>query len=143
MPQSASFFSSNFTRYMLKLERMLTKKLKYVTIYWAPVVIWAGVIYYLSAQPGLSIATGPADFWTRKPAHIAEYALLSALIYRALSKTTKIKKLFIYTFIFTLLYAISDEIHQHFVINRTGKITDVLFDTAGTLLGILIYKKVT
>lgn len=108
---------------------------------WLPVIAWAGVIYYLSAQPGLSIATGPADFWTRKPAHIAEYALLSALIYRALSKTTKLKKLIIAAFIFTFLYAISDEIHQHFVINRTGKPADLIFDTTGALLGILSYKK--
>ena len=36
------------------------------------------------------------------------------------------------------LYAVSDEIHQHFVPGRAMQARDVLIDTAGVLLGIWI-----
>ncbi len=121
---------------------MLTKNFKSAISHWLPVLLWAGLIYYLSAQPGLRIATGPADFWTRKPAHIAEYAILSALLYRALRPNiTNRKKVAKYAFIIALIYAISDELHQNLVFNRTGKVTDLLFDAAGIIIGIFIYSR--
>ena len=43
------------------------------------------------------------------------------------------------------LYAASDEIHQLFVQERSGQLSDVLIDTAGVILGAffvtLLYKK--
>ena len=39
---------------------------------------------------------------------------------------------------FTVLYAISDEIHQLFIDGRTARFTDVLIDAAGALGGILL-----
>lgn len=38
-----------------------------------------------------------------------------------------------------IIYAITDEIHQLFIPERSGKITDVLIDTIGIFTGILIY----
>lgn len=38
----------------------------------------------------------------------------------------------------SVLYACSDELHQHFVPGRSGEIRDVLVDSAGVLIGILI-----
>ena len=37
-----------------------------------------------------------------------------------------------------MIYAISDEIHQLFVPGRSGQVRDVLIDSAGSLLGIII-----
>ena len=36
------------------------------------------------------------------------------------------------------LYAATDELHQIFVPGRTGKVTDILLDSAGALLGVLL-----
>lgn len=36
------------------------------------------------------------------------------------------------------LYAASDEFHQLFVPGRSGRLTDVLIDSAGLLAGILV-----
>ena len=40
---------------------------------------------------------------------------------------------------FCILYAASDEFHQLFVPGRAGLITDVCIDSAGALLGILLF----
>jgi len=41
-------------------------------------------------------------------------------------------------FTYCFLYACSDEIHQLFVPGRSGKFTDVLIDSAGALLAVLL-----
>lgn len=42
-------------------------------------------------------------------------------------------------FMFGAVYAISDEIHQHYVPGRSMQFTDVLLDCAGVLTAILIF----
>lgn len=37
--------------------------------------------------------------------------------------------------LFCILYAISDEVHQHFIPGRSPRLTDVLIDTAGSAFG--------
>ena len=37
-----------------------------------------------------------------------------------------------------MIYAISDEIHQLFVPGRAGQVRDVLIDSAGSFLGIIL-----
>ena len=37
-----------------------------------------------------------------------------------------------------LLYAASDELHQHFVANLNASVRDVFIDTVGGLVGILL-----
>ena len=39
---------------------------------------------------------------------------------------------------FCFLYACTDEIHQLFVVGRTGRFTDVLIDTCGSFTGIML-----
>ncbi|PHS31770.1 MAG: hypothetical protein COA82_09845 [Alkaliphilus sp.] len=43
------------------------------------------------------------------------------------------------TFVFCVLYAISDETHQIFVPGRSAQISDVLIDSVGAIVGILMY----
>ena len=50
---------------------------------WGPVVAWAAVIFAFSAVPDLSTGLGTWDLVLRKLAHLAEYAILGALLYRA------------------------------------------------------------
>jgi VanZ family protein len=160
---------------------MLMKKL---LIYWLPVFIWAGMIFYASSQPyekqdlrptisdqidldlveeifspvrlyyagsEISIdALGPAhfiEFFIRKAAHFFVYLGLGFLIYRALSLSILNNRLtFIASWVLTILYAISDEIHQGFTPNRSPHWEDVIIDTVGGLIGItlawLIYRKI-
>ena len=53
---------------------------------WLPVVGWAAVIFTLSSIPSLSTGLGTWDTVLRKGAHLTEYAVLGALLYRALGR---------------------------------------------------------
>ena len=77
----------------------------------------------------------------RKSAHFTIYLLLG-LIFISLLKEYNIidKRSIIYTVIFVLLYACTDEVHQLFVSGRSGEVLDVLIDTTGGFVGTMIYK---
>ena len=98
---------------------------------WAPVVLWAGVIFALSSIPSLSSGLGTWDEVLRKGAHIAEYAVLGMLLLRALGSVLS-------AFAVGVAYAITDEIHQHFVAGRHSSPFDVAFDACGVALGLLL-----
>jgi VanZ family protein len=97
---------------------------------WAPVVLWAAVIFAFSAIPSLGTDLGVWDTILRKCAHMTEYAILAILLFRALGNELP-------AFLSGLAYAISDEIHQHFVSGRHASPIDVAIDAAGLLLGLL------
>lgn len=80
---------------------------------------------------------GFTEFFIRKTAHMSEYAALGFFSAFAFAYTFKNAKRFYFGIIFTLLYAISDEIHQLFVSGRSGQVRDVLIDMAGALLGVV------
>lgn len=116
-----------------------------IILTWTPVFLWMGVIFTFS-----SIPTFPTngiiwwDFILKKSAHIIEYGVLFALLFRALNQT-KNKQDFnlefaIYCLTFCILYAISDEYHQSFTPGRTPNIRDVGFDTIGILISLCIIK---
>ena len=97
---------------------------------WLPVVLWAGLIFTLSTIPDLSTGIGGWDTVLRKLAHIAEYAILGALLLRAIRRGLP-------AFVAGVAYAITDEIHQHFVTGRHGSPVDVAIDAVGVLAGIV------
>ena len=74
----------------------------------------------------------------RKLAHFSEFAILGILVYINIEEYRK-DKVFVYSLLFTILYAISDEIHQLFVEGRYCSIGDMLIDSLGALTGILIF----
>ena len=51
---------------------------------WTPVVVWAAVIFALSSVSDLGTGLGTWDLVLRKLGHAAEFALLGALLVRAL-----------------------------------------------------------
>lgn len=78
----------------------------------------------------------------RKIMHFTEYLILSLLLLNTLNKTNIKNKYFI-TILTCFIYAITDEYHQTFITGRTGQFIDVLIDTAGSALGLIIYNKIT
>ncbi len=110
---------------------------KNLTKNWAPVIVYLALIYYLSSLQypveTLSQRTGIKFFTLSQYIyHIIEYAILSFLFWRAL-KNSYSKYPQIYTILFSIFYAFTDEFHQSFVPTRTASIIDVLFDTLGIL----------
>ncbi|MBM3251404.1 MAG: VanZ family protein [Candidatus Omnitrophica bacterium] len=109
---------------------------------WLPVIIWCALIFFLSSIPDLGTGLGRWDFILRKIAHMAEYFILALLIYRALKGSSNLTgfSLIAWTFIFSFLYAVSDEVHQFFVYGRSCEARDVLIDAAGIIIFCLLVK---
>ena len=101
---------------------------------WLPVVLWAGLIFTLSAIPGLGTGLGTWDLVLRKLAHAAEFGVLGALLYRALRREPL-------AILLGSAYAATDEVHQAFVSGRPGSPLDWLIDTAGVVAGVLLYSR--
>jgi VanZ family protein len=102
---------------------------------WLAVMLWMGVIFTLSAIPSLSSPFEPFyDVILRKFAHIAEYAILTALLFWALQVhlASRTYGLFM-AVVIALLYAFSDEWHQSFVPGREGSLRDVGTDSLGVI----------
>ncbi len=100
---------------------------------WLPILVWAALIFALSSIPSLGTGLGTWDTILRKCAHVTEYAVLAFLLRRALSAP--------WAFAAAVGYAISDEIHQTFVRGRHGAPRDVLIDSIGIVIGLLVARR--
>lgn len=78
-----------------------------------------------------------AVFVVRKSAHMFLYFILSILIYLAIHNKYNVKA-YIISCILTTLYACTDEVHQLFIQGRSGEIRDVLIDSSGALIGLIL-----
>ena len=57
-----------------------------LVLLWLPVLLWAGLIFGLSSVSDLGTGLGTWDVVLRKIAHFCEYAILGALLLRALGR---------------------------------------------------------
>ena len=78
------------------------------------------------------------SFMIRKIAHMSEYAILLLFIYYGLYKTITYKYQLLISLLITFIYACSDEFHQLFIPGRSGQFIDILIDTSGALIMLLI-----
>lgn len=142
---------------------MNSKNNAVVFLSWLAVFLWMGFIFILSAQTGDdsgAISGGFIEFVgafvrvfapniseealhliVRKGAHMFEYAVLAILFANALRQHFYERRV-VYQLALTasLLYAISDELHQTLVPGRSGQYIDVAIDFVGAIIGILLFK---
>ena len=132
-------------------------------------LLWMAVIFAMSAKPAadstdMSISLGRVlydifmpdygdlseeeqlmlaediDHPLRKAAHITEYAVLGALVVMTLNDVEKPRKgRNIAAAAVSVIYAFTDELHQYFVPGRSAELRDVAIDSAGVLIGVLLY----
>jgi len=134
-------------------------------ISWLLVILWAGVIFYLSGKCAddsqnqsrgmINSVTGVfgtlitdealmtnIDGIVRETAHGIEYFIFGALVFNAVflsgyvAKDRKASNIKI-SVIICIIYEISDELHQIPIPGRAFEIKDLLIDTVGTVLGIV------
>ena len=101
---------------------------------WLPVLAWAALIFALSSIPHLGTGLGTWDTVLRKGAHVTEYAIFGLLLLRAVGRELP-------AFLLGVSYAITDEVHQHFVSGRHASPIDVAIDSVGILIGILFLSR--
>ena len=135
--------------------------------YWLPALIWLGVIFLASTdlmsaehtsrflgpflrwlKPDVTAdAIAKVQLFLRKVAHLTEYAILAALLWRAVYSGTnlkiKISTLFVTVWAVSTLIAIADEFHQSLVASRTASIGDVRIDMIGAVVGLMICRSFT
>ncbi len=110
---------------------------------WLLVIIWACFIFFLSHQPDLqSGLPGKWDFILRKLAHVTEYGILTYLLIQAISQRQISKrKTMLISILLALLFALSDEYHQSFIVGRNPAARDVLIDSVGIIIASFILAK--
>lgn len=106
--------------------------------YWVPVILYAGLIFTISSFP-LPPPKVEIPF-IDKFIHLIEYGILGFLFYRALRVSKLAKRVFVLAIIFSILYALSDEIHQYFVLGRNCDLRDLAADSLGVVLVALYLK---
>lgn len=126
---------------------------------WVLLIAWLVFIFIMSNTPG-DLSTEQSDivvrligklgvdisgefkstisFCVRKAAHVSEYTILFILVYRVLVLYIEKRRTRLYALIVVFLYASSDEFHQYFIPGREAAFRDVLIDTSGGLIGILL-----
>lgn len=125
---------------------------------WVALLVWMGVIFYFSHQSGdasMQLSDGILDsfkslfqnfldyhtlsYIVRKIAHFTEYFILGLLIYHLVKQYRVISKTeIIWMILFCVIYAMLDEFHQVFIGGRSPKVFDVIIDSLGSSLSILI-----
>ena len=140
----------------------MTKKI----ILWILVIFWMGLIFWFSSfngidstrqsrgflhdtlgkiidviKPSMSeydkeILIEKLDTPVRKMAHASVFFILAVFVC-LLVKTYNVNRLYLISFIVCFLYAISDEVHQIFVSERSAQVLDVFIDSSGSLLALL------
>ena len=136
-------------------------------IAWLAVFMWMGVIFYFSHQPGdvsgetsgrivemvsgavttvlpfVDIPEEGLHFAIRKGAHFFIYSILGLLSFIAFVVSgAKRRNAVFFAWILATVYGGIDEYHQTFIPGRSGEVTDVIIDSAGAIVGILIAKTV-
>ncbi|MFZ1720743.1 MAG: VanZ family protein [Candidatus Moraniibacteriota bacterium] len=108
-------------------------------------ISWMIVIFALSSIPGV-VSPYESPLWyvlERKGAHVIEFLVLALLTATYFSTHTTLRKgkksLYVLVFLFCMVYALSDEIHQFFVFGRQARFTDVLIDSGGAILGVISF----
>lgn len=109
-------------------------------LHWVPAIAVMATIFVLSSQSGLRVSEDPAvDKPFRVTGHLLAYALLAALLLAALSRGRRPRSRdVLIAFGLTVAYALTDEWHQSFVPNRTGRLDDVVTDAIGALIGLAV-----
>jgi VanZ family protein len=121
----------------------LIRRLGHVLFCWLPPLLVMAGIYILSDQPDLPSLPGPWwDTAMKKVAHALGYAMLTALLVRALRRGSPLESAAgarMWAGTMALFYAASDEFHQRFVPGRNGTVADVLVDGVGILLAMSLH----
>ena len=106
---------------------------------WLPAILWAALIFFMSAVPGDGLPEMPVP-QTDKLIHAAVFLVLSALCFRALARTTRLPPwaAMATAALLATLYGAGDEVHQMFTPGRNSDVADALADAVGAVAGALL-----
>jgi len=110
-------------------------KILKTVLLWLPAVLYLGLIYYLSSKSMIRFPPMAPDYVL----HALEYLVLFILIVRAFNSGLRRKVTASALFsgiVFSLIYAVLDEVHQLYVPGRRASPLDFFSDAVGVVIGI-------
>jgi VanZ family protein len=115
--------------------------------YWVPVALYAGVIFYLSAQshPEEQLPSFLLKDVSDKVLHAVEYGILALLCYRAFrwaAGPAVVRQAVVLAIVTASVYGVTDEVHQFFVPFRESSWLDWLADTIGAAIGAISWRAI-
>ena len=109
-----------------------------------PAILWAVLIFVASSIPNAAL---PEIRLSDKIVHLVIYLILCVLIDRALTHQRRFQLLARWSLgcavLLTVLYGVSDELHQSFTPGRDASLGDIAADSIGAILflGYALIKK--
>ena len=106
-------------------------------------VLWMTLIFLASSgffarwmsADGTVEVFGLFNYVVRKSAHFGEFAILTYLWLRSIwTHPDRLNKRIVWAVVLSIVYALTDELHQSLVPERQGIWSDILFDAAGALV---------
>jgi VanZ family protein len=110
---------------------------------WLAVLVWVGLIYWLSSQPDSSLKElGLSGDLLAIAGHLSLFGILTLLLVLALRRTTSLAHHTVsrLALLLVMLFALSDELHQRSVPGRSSSLSDWLVDVAAALLVLLLIR---
>jgi VanZ family protein len=102
-------------------------------------VAWMGLIFALSHQPTLPYPQDLDAKIVSTLGHVTVYAVLAALVWWALGSTGVSGSWRVALAVaVAVLYGVTDEWHQSFVPGRTPDVRDIVADTTGAVLAMVV-----
>ncbi len=91
-------------------------------------------------MPSAALPTfGLVDLLVKKGGHMLGYALLAVSYAWGMEEKFAPRRVLSLAWGFAVFYAMTDEIHQHFVAGRHASGVDVLIDAVGAALGLWVW----
>lgn len=113
-------------------------------IRWIPAIIWMIVIFYLSHQPAQNLESMLPFFHKIFPGmksfnggHFVAFFILAVTFYWGLGKEYANFKGKLLVILLCILYGISDEYHQSFIVGRHPDLADLRNDTIGAVIAMV------
>ena len=82
------------------------------------------------------------SFVVRKSAHFTEFLILGVSLFLTVRDLRKRASFWI-PWLIGAVYAVSDELHQHFVPGRSCEVRDMIIDVCGVLVGVAILARLS
>ena len=105
---------------------------------WVVTILIAIFIFYISSltfAPGTGTTNLLSIIY-----HILIFFFFSLFLFiSSVKRNQKARRLFLLTVVISIIYAVLDELHQHFVPGRSSSISDIFLDSLGISFSSVIY----
>lgn len=116
----------------------LKRKIISIIHRWGLAILIMMVIFTFSSIPSVELPSlGWFDMLVKKGGHILGYGMLSMAYLRGLDMD---KKNLWFAWLLSIIYSITDEIHQIFVPGRHASVWDIGIDAGGAAITLFLYQ---